>query len=100
MLGTQPSPPRPARSKRVAERADRSRLAQHGEVGASFLQGVEGGLESALAIGDAGAALTVAAAQGCGLVLELEDAAYALESDAGGGQLGDLAEQLDVAQRV
>ena len=53
-------------------------------------QRVVGGGQVVLELGDP-------ALQGVDLVLEVEDPAYALEADAGRGQLGDLAEQLDVA---
>ena len=52
-----------------------------------------GGSERELQLGDA-------LPQRVDLVLELDDPAYALEAEALGGQPGDLAEQLDVAQRV
>src|SRR3954470_11923555 len=38
--------------------------------------------------------------QGGDVGLQLEDPAHALETDPRGGQLGDLAQQLDVAPRV
>ena len=47
-----------------------------------------------------GKQLLVAGPEGGDLVLELEDAAYALDADPGGGELGDRAQQLDVAQGV
>src|SRR4051812_98212 len=90
----------PTSSARVAERADRPGRTQDREVGPMLLERAQRGLQRRLQLVDAATELAVAAAQGGHLVLELEDAAYALEADAGRGQLGDLAQQLDVAQRV
>ncbi len=59
------------------------------------------GLAQGLAQGvELGEQLGVALPQGGHLVLEIEDAAYALEADAGRGQVGDHAQQLEVAVGV
>src|SRR3954452_11394874 len=58
-----------------------------------LVQGVLGGGEVLLELGDP-------SLQGVDLVLELEDPADPFEPDARGGQVGHLAEQLDVAPRV
>ena len=76
----------PATARRAARRRRRRRPDER------LAQRLAGGVE----LGDQ---LLVARREGGDPVLEVEDAAHALDADAGRGEVGDLAEQLDVARR-
>ena len=64
-----------------------------GPAGDGLAQRLAGGVEL-------GEQLLVARREGGDAVLEVEDPAYALDADAGRGEVGDLAQQVDVARRV
>src|SRR3954447_9463119 len=84
---------------------DRHRLSGRGRGahGGQVLAGgvvVEGLAQGVVRGGEVLLELVHPALQGVDLQLELQDATYAFEPDAGRGELGDLAEQLDVAPGV
>jgi hypothetical protein len=77
-------------------------LAEHREaVGGHGVSTGSGGPAQGLASGlQLGHQRLVASAQGGELVLQVEEPAYALDADAGGGVLSDRAQELDVAVGV
>ena len=95
----------PVSPGRGARRTDlaRRRLRSAGRLLGSGSRGRRAGLlpRRASRVASSSATELVVAVGQCGdLVLELEDPAYALDADAGRGEVGDLAQQLDVVVGV
>src|SRR5690349_14142094 len=92
--------PAPDHHRLPGGRAEDRQLVGHDALGtgcAAVGEGLAQRLTGRLELGDQ---LVVAGAERGHLVLEVEEAAYALDADAGAGELGDGAQALDVARGV